>query len=275
LAETRFDPVEFDSRLATRLFGRRLITLTEVGSTNDAAWEAWSRGATSGTAVVAEAQLAGRGRGGRIWHMAPGRGLALSLLVEPHPNPGAGGVIALLAGLATVRALERFGVDAGLKWPNDVVLGGRKLSGILCEARSAAVVIGLGVNVSGSDRDFPPDLAGSATTLEGAGFEVRREALAAEFLNALEPLAEALAERGARPGLDAWQERARFFGRPVEARTPAGVVRGIARRLDDDGALVVRLESGAESRVVAGDLEIPEAAAAATLRGAPPPRSRE
>ena len=186
------------------------------------------------------------------------------------------GVLALAAGLALARALERLGVTAELKWPNDVLLGGRKLAGILGEIRGAApagakgageaAVIGLGVNVAERETDFPPGLRRRATSLALAGATLDRETVAAAFLDALEPLVDALAagERGAV--LEAWRARAAFWGTRVTVHAPSGVRSGIARRLDDDGGLVLALDSGAETTVLAGDLELDE------RRATPEPR---
>src|SRR5262249_48221811 len=143
---SRFDRARFSARLETRRLGRTLIARGSVESTNDAAWEALAAGSPDGTVVVTEEQTRGRGRSGRTRHMAPGKGLAPLVLARLRgPSRGPGGeappgarVLPLAAGLALARALERLGAHAELKWPNDLLLSGRKLSGILCETRRAA-----------------------------------------------------------------------------------------------------------------------------------------
>jgi len=274
LAEPTFDRARFAARLATRRLGRTLIARAVVESTNDAAWEALAAGAPEGTVVVADTQMRGRGRAGRSWHLAAGKGLALSAVLDlgcELREPGAGssgrpaGVLPLAAGLALARGLERLGVHPELKWPNDLLLSGRKLSGILCEARRAAeaggpaadtVVIGAGVNVAESRSDFPPEIRDAATSLALEGFALDRESVAAEFLNALETLWETLEDGGREPVIEAWHRRAAFWGRRVTVRTPAGVLSGTARDLDSDGALVLALEAGGEVAVHAGDVEL-------------------
>ena len=263
MAESSFDRARFHARLATRLVGRHLVARAEVESTNDTAWDAFAVGAPEGTVVVADAQTRGRGRAGRRWHTEPGRGLALSVLLAPGCDRGLLGVVPLGAGLALSRALERLGVATELKWPNDVLRGGRKLSGVLCESRGpasrgeigTAVVIGVGVNVSERGEDFPAEIRERTTSLALEGFALDRETVAAEFLNALEPLWAALEEGGAEVVLDAWRARASFWGAVVQVRTPAGDVRGVARGLDPGGGLVLGLASGAEITVTAGDVE--------------------
>jgi BirA family biotin operon repressor/biotin-[acetyl-CoA-carboxylase] ligase len=197
------------------------------------------------------------------------------------------GVLPLAAGLALARALERLGIAAELKWPNDVLIEGRKLAGILGERRGAgppganrageAAVIGLGVNVAEREADFPPALRAHATSLALAGAALDRETVAAAFLDAFEPLVDALAAGRRDAVLEAWRERAAFWGARVTVRTPSGELSGIARRLDDDGALVLALDSGAETTVLAGDLELDEPkaqAGAGRERGGAAPAAR-
>jgi BirA family transcriptional regulator, biotin operon repressor / biotin---[acetyl-CoA-carboxylase] ligase len=267
--DSAFDHARFGSGLVTRRLGRTLLARAAAGSTNDVAWEALAQGAPDGTAVVADAQTRGRGRAGRAWHTAPGRGLALSLLLSGTCEPGALALLPLVAGLAAARALQGLGARPALKWPNDVLLDGRKVAGILCEARRApdgdprpgrgphVAVVGIGVDVAQRTGDFPPELAPLATSLALAGVTTDRETVAAAFCNALEPLWTALAggDAAARAGLlAAWSGFATCWGREVEVREGAGTARGTALRLAPDGALVLRDAAGAEVVVRAGDL---------------------
>jgi BirA family biotin operon repressor/biotin-[acetyl-CoA-carboxylase] ligase len=272
-----FDRVRFGSRLTTRRLGRTLMTRAEVGSTNDEAWAALAVDAPDGTIVVADAQTRGRGRAGRSWHTAPGKALALSVLLHQGCDRRSRSLLPLAAGLAVAQALETLGAAPALKWPNDVLLGGRKVAGVLCESRRIqpapgdstsppgrlaapalardAAVVGVGVNVAQDAGDFPPEIAETATSLALAGIATDRESVAAAFLDALELLWAGL-QAGARAELlAAWSARADFWGRTVTVRAPAGVLRGVARTLDPDGALVLVLEDGTETVVLAGDLE--------------------
>jgi BirA family biotin operon repressor/biotin-[acetyl-CoA-carboxylase] ligase len=271
LAEPSFDRGCFERLLTTRWLGRRSVVHAELSSTNDAAWEALAAGAPDGLVVVADFQTRGRGRGGRAWRSAPRKGLALSLLLRRGCERPALGVVPLLSGLALALGLDRLGIPARLKWPNDLLLGERKLAGVLVESRgpssigtvdAPAVVIGVGVNVSQRAEDFPPELlrpesgaAHPATSLALEGHDTTREAVAAEWLNAFEPLWVELGERGREPILDAWRCRASFWGEEVRVRTASGVITGVARTLDGDGRLVLELESGERIAVLAGDLE--------------------
>jgi BirA family biotin operon repressor/biotin-[acetyl-CoA-carboxylase] ligase len=265
LAESSFDLARYRGRLTTRWIGRDLEALAEVGSTSDAAWEALASGARDGHVVVADVQHRGRGRAGRVWHTAPGKGLALSILLAEGCDRRPLGILPLAAGLALARALETLAVPARLKWPNDLMVGGRKLAGILVESRTSAAgdgrpraVVGVGVNVHQGRADFPAELgAGPAatapTSLALEGFAIHRETMAAELLNAFEDCWVALERAGAAPILDGWSARA-SWGDPVRVRTPDGVVAGSALRLDPDGALVLALRDGSQARVLAGDV---------------------
>ena len=259
MADARFDRIRFTGALRTARFGRVLIARAETLSTNDDAWEALSGGLPDSVTVVADAQVRGRGRAGRVWTHAPGQGLALSVALHLGCDVRQAGVVPLVAGLALAEAASRLGASVRLKWPNDVLADGRKLAGVLCELRQPAaggeaVVIGVGVNVRQEAGDFPAELRGTASSLAMLGIDAAPEDVAAEFLNALEPRWTQLQEGDRAALLGAWSERAAFWGEPVTVNAPDGVIIGVAQRLDDDGALVLRLESGIERRVVAGDL---------------------
>lgn len=260
MADPTFDRSAFDARLTTRRLGRTLLVRAEVASTNDVVWDALSEGAPDGIVVVAEVQARGRGREGRTWHTAPGLGLALSIGLFPGCERRQVGLMPLLAGLALARGLDRLGVRASLKWPNDLLLDGRKLAGVLCEARRLAdggdaAVIGVGVNVAQRREDFPNELRESATSLALAGASLGREEVAAEFLDAFEPLWTELQEGERTRLLDQWKTRADFWGESLTARSGARVVTGIARGIDGDGGLVLDLPDGGTTTILAGDVE--------------------
>jgi BirA family biotin operon repressor/biotin-[acetyl-CoA-carboxylase] ligase len=225
-----------------------------LGSTNDRARELAVAGAPPLTVVLAERQTAGRGRSGAAWHSPAGAGLWLSALL-----PLAGPVpthLPLLVGLAAARAAEAVcpGLDVGVKWPNDLEVGGKKAGGILCEAGERAVIAGVGVNVRQRPEDFPEELAGRAVSLEGAwGRPVARGRLAgallAELARSCAPPAPALTDGGHLELVrrDVLRDRA-------VATQQAGA--GIARGIDVDGALLVERPDGARVRVVAGSVRI-------------------
>lgn len=259
--EASFDRAAFAGALRTRRLGQVLVARAEVDSTNDLAWELAQGGADDGTSVVADVQAHGRGRQGRSWHSAPGKGLALSLLLRPGCDRAALATAPLVAGLGLARALETLGIDVRLKWPNDLLVGGRKISGVLVESRrdvdgADLVVMGVGVNVAERAEDFPPPLRKSATSLTLQGVAATREQVAAAFLNTLEPLWDQHQEGDPARTLEAWRTHAEFWGRPVTVTTSTGQVSGVARDLDSRGGLVIEPEGGAPITVYAGDLRV-------------------
>jgi BirA family biotin operon repressor/biotin-[acetyl-CoA-carboxylase] ligase len=255
-----FDRARFAARLRTHGLGQRLLVRDATESTNDDAWEALGS-LGDGATVVALAQARGRGRAGRRWEQAPGQGLALSVALHLGCDANQAGVIPLAAGLAVARAAHALGVPgARLKWPNDVVVDGRKLAGVLCElkrvpAGGEAVVIGVGLNVAQSRDDFPEALRGRATSLALAGSTATLEDAAAETLTQLEPLWNELEEGDRAAVLAEWSRWCPHWGERLRVRAPAGDVEGVALRLAPDGALVLRDDAGRERTVVAGDVD--------------------
>lgn len=254
-----FDRTRYGARLGTHRMGRALLVRDSTASSNDDAWDALAT-LGDGAAVVALAQTRGRGRNGRAWAQVPGRGLALSVALRLGCDVRQAGAIPLAAGLAVVRAVHALGVPAArLKWPNDVLVGGRKLAGVLCEVRRAAgggdaVVIGVGLNVAQARADFPDELRELATSLAIEGSNATLEDAAAEVLTKLEPLWNELQEGDRAAVLAEWSRWAGHWGEWVRVRTPSGTVEGLAQRLDSDGGLVLRTEAGTEITVIAGDV---------------------
>lgn len=230
----------------------RLEAWRSIGSTNDRARELARAGAASFTVVVAEEQTAGRGRGGRSWSSPAGRGLWMSFLAPGRSGP----LTPLLAGLGLARAIEAVTeVRAGLKWPNDLWVDGRKVAGILCEAAAGATVVGMGVNVRQERADFPPELAERASSLELAqGGAVSRSALTGTILRTarrlLDPptlrLDDALADELARRDV--------LAGRALRVDGVSGVGRGV----DRSGRLRIETPDGSVRTVTAGHVELDE-----------------
>jgi len=223
-----------------------------------------SPGPPEGQVLAAEEQTAGRGRLGRSWSSVPGASLTFSVLLRPAPvPPGRRGWLPLLAGVAVVSAVRTVaGVAAVLKWPNDVLVGERKLAGILAEQSpdGSAVVIGIGLNVATPAEALPVSPAGlPATSLLAEGAAVSRETLLLAILGRLEAwYLEFRADPDpARDGLlDAYRSLCATLGRPVRVEMPAGrVVTGVASDIDLDGRLLIAGNSGDSlAPVSAGDV---------------------
>jgi BirA family biotin operon repressor/biotin-[acetyl-CoA-carboxylase] ligase len=228
----------------------------EVGSTNALAAQAATRGVPEVHAVLADLQTAGRGRRGRSWTAPAGTSLLLSLLVRPAAQREAVGLLPLMTGLALVEAVEERcpGLPVALKWPNDLLVGGRKAAGILVEALGGACVVGVGVNVDWRGVHRPPELAG-AVSLAEAGCEADRWRLFAALVERFGGRYQAW--RGDPAGfLPDYRARCSTLGTAVRVTgLGADPLEGTAEGMDPDGALRVRDRSGRTVRVVAGQVE--------------------
>lgn len=222
-----------------------------VDSTNRVARQ-WAReGAPHGALVVAGAQSGGRGRRGRDWDSPAGMGLWLSIVLRevlPEQKP----LVPLGTALAVADACRQAAlVTPDIKWPNDLVLGNKKMAGILAEAEGEAVVVGIGVNVRQRPEDFPPDLRETATSLETAtGCQVDMDALEAAVLDHME------ARMSAFDFLDEYKSRCVTLNTRVRVHGVEQLVEGLAEALDAGGVLLVRDDRGIVHRVLAGDVSV-------------------
>jgi BirA family transcriptional regulator, biotin operon repressor / biotin---[acetyl-CoA-carboxylase] ligase len=236
-----------------------LEVVAVTGSTNA---DLLRRGGTEGQVLVAESQVAGRGRMGRSWISAAGASLTFSVLLRPVSVPASRrGWLSLLTGVSVACAVRDVsGVDAVLKWPNDVLAGSRKLAGILAEQSGDAVVIGIGLNVATSADGLPVSPSGlPATSLLVEGASVSREALLAGILRELERRYAAFRDDPdpARTGLlDEYRALCATLGRSVRVELPGGsVLAGVAEDIDADGCLLLASPGGEPpTPVSAGDV---------------------
>lgn len=214
--------------------GWRVEVLGRTPSTNTAVAERARAGEPAGLVVIAEEQSAGRGRLDRGWASPPRAGLTFSVLLRPDAPPAQWPWLPLLSGVAVVRALrEQAGVDALLKWPNDVLVDGRKLGGLLAEAVvPGCVVVGIGLNVTTRSDELPHDQA-TSLRLEGAATTDRDTLLRA----VLRELTIALADQDA--GRVAYRALCSTIGRRVRVELPTQFVEGLAEGVDEDGRLLV------------------------------------
>ncbi|HEY0194470.1 MAG TPA: biotin--[acetyl-CoA-carboxylase] ligase [Kofleriaceae bacterium] len=238
--------------------GCRRIELEVCGSTNDEAARLARAGASHGTVVTARAQRAGRGREGRAWASPLDAGLYLSAVVRPPLPLVDVPPMTLAIGIGLCDAIRAMGAPAVLKWPNDALVHGRKLAGVLVEAHSQAqrlesVIVGIGVNLTG---DPPPEVAATAITLAQA---VDQPVPRAAFIEVLLAQVERWIDRYVAGGLTeiapAWQARM-ATGISARAHHAGAEVRGEVAGLDLDGALLLRDDRGALHRVRSGDVEV-------------------
>ncbi|HEY0377257.1 MAG TPA: biotin--[acetyl-CoA-carboxylase] ligase [Pyrinomonadaceae bacterium] len=238
-----------------------ILRFDSLPSTNTEAARQAMSGAAEGLCVVAREQTRGRGRRERVWVSPADAGLYLSVVLRPASlAPEAWPLITLMAALAVTEALaQTFGLGVDIKWPNDIIAGGRKLCGILAETvetgAGRAVILGVGVNLD--DRAFPPELKETATSVASlTGSAPDAEALLPSLLGALSHrYAELQAENGRQEIIDAWSRRSSYAdGRRVRVSLPAETFDGLTRGLEPDGALRVETDQGEIRTVRAGDV---------------------
>jgi len=247
--------------LGTRIVGRTVVYKAEIGSTNDEAKRMARAGAPEGTLVIADYQNRGRGRLHRDWVAPAGSGLLMSLIFRPELAAHEFQRLTMLCGLAVAEAIElQTGLQAGLKWPNDVVIAGSKVCGILSEIefegpKVSFAVVGIGMNVNLDPALLPADLPLTATSLSRElGAEVAR-------LPLLQSLLQKIEERYSTLGTDQslhreWAARLVTLGKPVTVSGIVPALEGIAEGVDVDGALLVRLAGGRLEKVLAGDVSV-------------------
>jgi BirA family transcriptional regulator, biotin operon repressor / biotin---[acetyl-CoA-carboxylase] ligase len=242
---------------------REIEVVPSTGSTNADLLARALAGEPEGVVLAAEVQTAGRGRMGRTWVSPPSAALTFSLLIRPDVPAARRGWLPLLTGVAVAAAVtEVTGVQARLKWPNDLLAGEAKFAGILAEAAGDAVVVGIGLNVSTQPAELPSPGPGAlpATSLRAAGATVLdRAGLLLAILVRFERWYQAWRQAGGDPdrsGLrEAYVSWSATIGRAVRAELPGGqALSGPAAGVDSDGRLLVRVSSGAEVPVAAADV---------------------
>ena len=259
----RLGPAE----LAPHLQGawRRIHWFEETDSTQRVVRDLARGGAPEGTVVIAERQTSGRGRLGRQWHSPPGMNLYCSVLLRPPLPPGAVPQVALVAGAAVAAAVaEETGARPAIKWPNDVLLGGRKVAGILVEMDSEMervhhVIAGIGVNLNGARSSFPRDLRAKASSLRAeTGRRVHRAAFTGRLLAAFEARYGRFLSAGFESVRAEWEAFSCLTGTEVRVAGPEGDVAGRVLGLDDHGALRLARSDGTTVRIVAGEVTVRE-----------------
>ena len=264
LCETPDLPLAEELRIGlnTRVVGREVRYLTETDSTNRQAYALGENGVGEGVVVIADRQTAGKGRMGRTWVSPPAVNLYLSVLLRPPLPPHAAPQLTFVSTVAVSRAIAAVsGLQPTHKWPNDVLIGGCKVAGLLNEMsaevdRIRFVILGIGVNLNMTADQFPGDLRMPATSLLLAGgVPVSRAAFARELLRQLDSLYADYLNFGLAPILAEWESRCDLIGKAVEVdEAGSGLVRGRVSGVDRDGALLLTLADGATVRILAGDV---------------------
>ena len=249
-----------DFDLARALRGATVSWAPSTDSTNRWAMDEAGRGAPAHAWYVADEQTAGRGRLGRAWFSPPGRNLYASCVLRPRLTPAQAPQVALAAALGARRALAACGVDAGIKWPNDLQVRGRKIAGILCEVqaepeRISAVIVGVGINVALTAGELGPDLKDIATSLRIEGSAAGRTEVFLALADEMRRAVTVLENEGFAALRDEWNAGAVLQGRAVEVVFSGQTRTGTVHGLDDEGFLLLTGPHGVE-RIVAGDVTV-------------------
>lgn len=259
----RLDTLSLLKALKTSTVGRKVKIIESTVSTQEEARKLAEEGATEGTLVISEEQTGGKGRMGRKWYSPKGKGIWMSLVLRPlqpmHYMPQ----LTLMTGVAVCRAVRKVtGVAAGLKWPNDLLVNGRKISGILLESAAEDeyvryCIAGIGISVNLDAEDYPQELTGVATSLKiESGEQIDRVALIASVLEEFEQLYALYQQEGFGPIASLWEALSVTLGKPVTVNTARGPVEGIAMKLDPSGALLVSVDDGQLVPIFSGDVEL-------------------
>ena len=249
------EEISFD--LKTKIIGTHIESYDILASTMDTAMERALQGAPEGTIICAEGQHRGRGRLGRSWLSAKGKGIYCSLILRPHFSPAESPKLTLLSAVAVCRAIRTTTrLDCLIKWPNDLFIGNKKVGGILTEMnaeldRVKFVIIGFGINVNTPLSLLPP----KATSLKDESQErISRVGLLREILREFEKEYLELRHGKFSSVLERWRKLSTTLGHRVTIASPKEHIEGEALDIDDDGGLLVRLDSGFVEKVIVGDV---------------------
>lgn len=249
--------------LETEQFGRNIYYFDSVNSTQKVAHEVTNEGAPEGTIVIADEQTQGKGRLAREWHSLKQKGVWMSLIVKPNLPPQQAPQFTLITAVAAARAIESVtGLSPEIKWPNDILLNGKKVIGILTELQAeadkiTALIIGIGMNVNHSDEDFPEEIKEIATSLAlEKGDEVSRVKLIQTFLKTFEKYYHLYLEKGFAPLKVLWESYAISIGKTITATTVAEKITGKAIGITDQGVLKVEDDQGKVHYIYSADIHI-------------------
>ncbi|MDP3034390.1 MAG: biotin--[acetyl-CoA-carboxylase] ligase [Methanobacteriaceae archaeon] len=253
-------PYEVKRGLETDYIGQNIHYFSEIDSTNNVAKKLAEEGAPEGTIIIAETQTRGRGRRGKQW-ISPAGGVWMSIILRPQIPPSEAPQLTLMTGVAVAKAIKnKFGLDVGIKWPNDILIGSRKVCGILTEANAKFstidyVVVGIGIDANVNTENFPSDVQKSVTSLKKElNEDIMGPELVQEFLKIFEDTYNEFKEGNFPEILGEWRRMSKTIGSRVEVRKQLGkIVRGEAVGITNEGALILELDNGNLRKVISGE----------------------
>jgi BirA family transcriptional regulator, biotin operon repressor / biotin---[acetyl-CoA-carboxylase] ligase len=246
---------------STVVFGQRIVYKESCLSTQFIAHEEAQNGAPDGTVVISEEQTSGKGRMSRPWDSAAGKGIWMSVITCPALTPQQAPQMTLVAAVAVTRAIEEVaGVNPSIKWPNDILIDGKKVTGILTELqadpdRVKAIILGIGINVNQNDEDFPEELKSIATSLKMVnGKTINRAKLIAKTLEFLEHYTNLYVAHGFSPIKLLWEGYSNTVGKRIRAVMFNETIEGIAMGITEDGMLNLKLDDGSIRGIFSADI---------------------
>ena len=256
-------PSEIRWKLKTKIFGREIVSYKKVDSTNIVAYELAKNGMKEGTVILADEQMKGKGRHGRHWSSPSKGGIYMSCILRPSIAPNEIPRITLLAAIAVAQAIRDISyLEVTIKWPNDIMINGKKLCGILTEMKAEQdsvdfVILGIGINVNAPIKQLPKGASSIKEELrrqEGGRAALSRVELTKRVLERLEEYYDILKSEGFEPIIETWKDLSSMIGSRVKVTLPGKTFEGLAHDINPDGSLVVRTESGLLEKVSSGDV---------------------
>ncbi|MFC4410941.1 biotin--[acetyl-CoA-carboxylase] ligase [Chungangia koreensis] len=256
-------PAMLDSMTSTERVGRKIHYFDSCPTTQSIAHEEAANGAVDGTVVISEEQTAGKGRLARNWSSTKGKGIWMSIILRPDIPPQLAPQFTLVAAVAITRAIaDETGVTPSIKWPNDLLINGRKCTGILTELQAEAdrvqsIILGIGVNVNQTTEDFPDELKSIATSLKiEIGNDVDRLVLTAKIFEYIEKYTDLYIEQGFRPLKILWESYSDTLGKRIRASMVNGEIIGKAIGITEEGVLQIQTDDGKIHGIYSADIFI-------------------
>ncbi|WP_172369380.1 biotin--[acetyl-CoA-carboxylase] ligase [Sporosarcina jiandibaonis] len=247
--------------LKSTTLGQRIVYKETCLSTQLIAHEEAQNGAPNGTVVISEEQTSGKGRMSRPWDSADGKGIWMSVITRPALTPQQAPQMTLVAAVAVTRAIEEVaGAQPSIKWPNDILIDGKKVTGILTELqadpdRVKAIILGIGINVNQTEEDFPDDLKSIATSLKMvSGKTNNRAKLIAKTLDLLEQYTNLYVTHGFSPIKLLWEGYSNTAGKRIRAVMFNETIEGVAMGITEDGMLNLKLDDGSIRGIFSADI---------------------
>ncbi len=257
-------PYEIKEGLKTEFVGSKIIFLEKVDSTNLYAKRIAEQGFCDGTVILADEQLKGKGRLGRTWVSPKGKGIWMTIILKPNINPSQAAKVTLLTACAVNNAiLQSCGIDAKIKWPNDIVYNSKKLCGILTEMSVELdevnyLVIGIGINVNLDKEDFSEELHSTATSIKiEKGINVSRKNLVKGILNNFETYYKEFLKNGSiSQFISEYREKSAVIGKEVNIISSKAQLKGKVLDISEEGQLLIQLEDGTIKEIISGEVSV-------------------